>query len=216
MLTLVDGAQSFGLLDVNLADMQPDFYSGSAHKWPCGARECGVLFVNKAAQTGLADRLQRLSGRVGFSRTFEGFGQRDEATMIAFREALAARRRSAAPYREALARTDAATDDRTPEDRWLQDLDQPDPTDAWLCCRSARELSTSQATAALYEKDKIGYDSRRHRSDGPARLAALLQHDRRDRSPRARARATHGRECRFAGSPPFGGLGVVDRTGGRG
>ena len=26
---------------------------------------------------------------VGFSRTFEGFGQRDEATMIAFREALA-------------------------------------------------------------------------------------------------------------------------------
>ena len=56
VLTLLDGAQSFGLLDVNLADIQPDFYSGSAHKWPCGARECGVLFVSTARR--------RSSGRV--------------------------------------------------------------------------------------------------------------------------------------------------------
>ncbi len=50
VLSLLDGAQSFGLLDVNLGEIQPDFYSGSAHKWPCGARECGVLFVNTRAQ----------------------------------------------------------------------------------------------------------------------------------------------------------------------
>ena len=89
MLFLLDGAQSFGLLDVNLADIQPDFYSGSAHKWPCGARECGVLYVNRrGAGEAVAERLQRLPGAVGFSKTFEGFGQRDEATMIAFHEAL--------------------------------------------------------------------------------------------------------------------------------
>ena len=89
VLTLVDGAPSFGLLDVNLADMQPDFYSGSAHKWPCGARECGVLFVNRTAQPRLWPSIySAYPGAVGFSRTFEGFGQRDEATMIAFRAAL--------------------------------------------------------------------------------------------------------------------------------
>ena len=89
VLTLVDGAPSFGLLNVNLADMQPDFYSGSAHKWPCGARECGVLFVNKTAQARLWPSIySAYPGAVGFSRTFEGFGQRDEATMIAFRAAL--------------------------------------------------------------------------------------------------------------------------------
>jgi selenocysteine lyase/cysteine desulfurase len=89
-LPLVDGAQSFGLLDVDLADMQPDFYSGSAHKWPCGARECGVLFVRQCAQERLWPSIySAYPGAVGFSRTFEGFGQRDEATMIAFREALA-------------------------------------------------------------------------------------------------------------------------------
>ena len=90
VLSLLDGAQSFGLLDVNLADIQPDFYSGSAHKWPCGARECGVLFVNKRAHDKLWPSIySAYPGAVGISRTFEGFGQRDEATMIAFREALA-------------------------------------------------------------------------------------------------------------------------------
>ena len=89
VLFLLDGAQSFGLLDVNLADIQPDFYSGSAHKWPCGARECGVLYVNKAAQAKLWPSVySAYPGAVGFSKTFESFGQRDEATMIAFHEAL--------------------------------------------------------------------------------------------------------------------------------
>ena len=72
------------------AGANPDFFKGSAHKWPCGARECGVLFVNKAAQARLWPTIySAYPGAVGFSRTFEGYGQRDEATMIAFREALA-------------------------------------------------------------------------------------------------------------------------------
>jgi selenocysteine lyase/cysteine desulfurase len=90
VLFLLDGAQSFGLLDVNLAEIQPDFYSGSAHKWPCGARECGVLYVNKTAQATLWPSVySAYPGAVGFSKTFESFGQRDEATMIALHEALA-------------------------------------------------------------------------------------------------------------------------------
>ena len=32
------------------ADMQPDFYTGSGHKWPCGPKEVGVLYVHKAVQ----------------------------------------------------------------------------------------------------------------------------------------------------------------------
>ncbi len=89
ILFLLDGAQSFGLLDVNLADIQPDFYSGSSHKWPCGARECGVLYVNKSAQAKLWPSVySAYPGAVGFSKTFESFGQRDEATMIAMHEAL--------------------------------------------------------------------------------------------------------------------------------
>jgi selenocysteine lyase/cysteine desulfurase len=89
VLTLLDGAQTFGLLDVDLSDIQPDFYSGSAHKWPCGAKEAGVLFVNQRSQDKIWPTiLSAYSGRVGISRTHEGFGQRDEPAIIAFGEAL--------------------------------------------------------------------------------------------------------------------------------
>jgi len=90
VLSLMDGAQSVGLFDLDLADIQPDFFTGSAHKWPCSARECGVLYINTRAQDRIWPSIySAYPGAVGISRTFEGFGQRDEATMIAFREALA-------------------------------------------------------------------------------------------------------------------------------
>src|SRR5438876_5019055 len=89
ILSLVDGAQTFGLLDVDLSDIKPDFYSGSAHKWPCGPKENGVLYINKSAQPKIwASIFSAYPGRVGVSKTFEGFGQRDEPAMIAFGEAL--------------------------------------------------------------------------------------------------------------------------------
>jgi selenocysteine lyase/cysteine desulfurase len=89
VLTLVDGAQSFGVLDINLAEMQPDFYTGSAHKWPCGARENGLLFVSRAVQDRIAPSVISLyGGRTGISRTLEAHGQRDDAAMMAFGEAV--------------------------------------------------------------------------------------------------------------------------------
>jgi selenocysteine lyase/cysteine desulfurase len=90
VLTLVDGAQSFGALDVDLGVMQPDFYTGSAHKWPCGARETGLLYVRQAVQDRIAPSVISLyGGAVGISRRLEANGQRDEAAMIAFGEAIA-------------------------------------------------------------------------------------------------------------------------------
>ena len=89
VLSLVDGAQTFGVLDVDLSDMQPDFFSGSAHKWPCGPKEVGVLYVNKQAQSKIWPSIfSAYTGDAGLSKTFEGFGQRDEPAIIAFGEAL--------------------------------------------------------------------------------------------------------------------------------
>jgi len=88
-LSLVDGAQTFGVLDVDLSDMQPDFYSGSAHKWPCGPKENGVLFVNQRAHSAIAPSVISLyAGSVGISRTLEAFGQRDEPSIMGFGAAL--------------------------------------------------------------------------------------------------------------------------------
>src|SRR5262249_2230393 len=37
----VDGAQTFGVLDVNLRELGCDSYTASAHKWPMGPLEAG-------------------------------------------------------------------------------------------------------------------------------------------------------------------------------
>jgi selenocysteine lyase/cysteine desulfurase len=89
VLTLVDGAQTFGVFAVNLAEMKPDFYSGSAHKWLCGPKETGVLYVNREVQDRLTASVFSLyPGRVGASRALEGFGQRDEPALAALGEAI--------------------------------------------------------------------------------------------------------------------------------
>jgi isopenicillin-N epimerase len=89
-MSLVDGAQSFGVLDVDLSRMQPDFYTGSAHKWPCGPKENGVLYVNRRVHDRIKPSIVSLyPGSVGISRTLEGFGQRDEPAMMGFGDALA-------------------------------------------------------------------------------------------------------------------------------
>jgi selenocysteine lyase/cysteine desulfurase len=89
VLSLVDGAQAFGIIDVNLGAMQPDFFTGSMHKWPCGPKEKGVLFVNRAVHDRIAPSIVGVyGGAVGISRTFEAEGQRDDASIAAVVEAL--------------------------------------------------------------------------------------------------------------------------------
>ena len=85
IITLIDGAQSLGLLDVDLSDIQPDFYSGSAHKWPCGPKETGVLYVNKSIQKKFWPSIySAYKGRQGLAQTHEGLGQRDTPAIHAF------------------------------------------------------------------------------------------------------------------------------------
>jgi len=159
VLSLVDGAQSFGLLDVNLTDISPDFYTGSAHKWPCGARECGVLYISARAHKQIWPSVySAYPGAVGISRTFEGFGQRDEATMIAFREALefqttvgraAIEQRSRALANQLIAGLTKLPDVKV----WTS----PNPSlNAAVVSFQAGSLNPQRLGQALYEKDKIG------------------------------------------------------------
>lgn len=163
VLTLVDGAQTFGLLDVDLGRMQPDFYTGSAHKWPCGARECGVLYVRAQVQERLWPTIySAYPGAVGFSRSFEGFGQRDEATMIAFREAL--------DFQAAIGRDAIEQRARTLTTRLMEGLaglpgvtmwSSPDPAlRAAVVSFVPGTLQPGEVAAALYERDRIGITTR--------------------------------------------------------
>jgi isopenicillin-N epimerase len=86
----VDGAQSFGALDVNLGDIGCDSYSGSLHKWPMGPLEAGVLYVRSDRIAGLWPSIVTAgwSDRIAGARKFEVFGQRDNPRLVAVEAAV--------------------------------------------------------------------------------------------------------------------------------
>ncbi len=83
----VDGAQSFGALDIDLHDMGCDFYTGSAHKWFVGPKEAGVLYVreNRIPELWASDVGVGWQGAIesGGARKFDNLGQRDDAAVAA-------------------------------------------------------------------------------------------------------------------------------------
>jgi isopenicillin-N epimerase len=90
VFTLVDGAQTFGTYPLLLDDMGCDFYTASSHKWFCGPKEVGVLFVRR-------DRIDSLyptqvgvgweSASQNGARKFETLGQQDDSRIAAMIEA---------------------------------------------------------------------------------------------------------------------------------
>jgi selenocysteine lyase/cysteine desulfurase len=163
ILTLVDGAQSFGVLAVSMAELQPDFYTGSAHKWPCGPKETGLLYVRRDVQDRLTPSVASLyPGRVGASRTLEAMGQRDEAGLAALAEALRFQMKIGRPALEARTRELAQL--------LVAELGKLPGVVIWTARDSARSagvvtfkpgtLDPRRLVTALYERDKIACAAR--------------------------------------------------------
>ena len=86
----LDGAQTFGALDVNLLEIGCDSYSTSAHKWLMGPLEAGLLYIR-------AERIPQIWPSIvtaGWAedlkgaRKFEVFGQRDDPRVVALEAAV--------------------------------------------------------------------------------------------------------------------------------
>lgn len=90
VLTLVDGAQTFGTYPLSLDEMGCDFFTASSHKWFCGPKEVGILYVRR----GRAELLSPSQVGVGWesarddgARKFETLGQQDDSRIAAMNEA---------------------------------------------------------------------------------------------------------------------------------
>jgi selenocysteine lyase/cysteine desulfurase len=111
ILSLVDGAQAFGFLDLDLHAMGCDFYTASAHKWFMGPKEAGLLYVRRE----LAPRIWPTVVGVGWdgakdrgARRFSTLGQRDDAALVAVGAATAFHQRIGAAVIESRVRELAA------------------------------------------------------------------------------------------------------------
>jgi selenocysteine lyase/cysteine desulfurase len=163
VLTLVDGASAMGLLDFDLSDLQPDFYTGSAHKWPCGPKEVGVLYVRTSAQPAIKPSIiSAYPGAVGVAKRLEAMGQRDEPAIIGFGEAIAFQTRIGRRAIEDRARALAQA--------LVAGLRRIDGVQMWTHHDPARSgaivtfrpgnLDIPKLAAALYRNDRIGCATR--------------------------------------------------------
>lgn len=85
----VDGAQTWGALNVNLRDLDCDSYAASAHKWFVGPKEVGLLYVKKERIESIWPNVvapgwgNDVEPDVVGARKFESMGQRDDACLAA-------------------------------------------------------------------------------------------------------------------------------------
>jgi len=90
ILSLVDGAQTFGTLPLDLHDIGCDFFTASSHKWFCGPKEVGILYVRRdqieslyPSQVGVGWETAVKEG----ARKFDNLGQQDDSRVSAMFEA---------------------------------------------------------------------------------------------------------------------------------
>lgn len=162
-LSLLDGAQTFGVLAVDLAKIRPDFYTGSAHKFPCGPKETGVLYINAAVHDRIAPSVVGVyPGAVGISRTMEATGQRDEAAMAALGTAIEFQRTVGHAAIEARSRELAQFLMREFSGMpgvYLYTDPRPSHSSTVVTMRPAA-LDPRKLAAALYERDRVAVTAR--------------------------------------------------------
>ncbi len=91
ILSLVDGAQTFGFMNINLKELGCDFYTGSSHKWLTGPKESGVLYVRKEALPKVWPLVISKNWSWENEWKIENlicYGQRNDATIAAFAKAI--------------------------------------------------------------------------------------------------------------------------------
>lgn len=89
----VDGAQTWGVVDIDLSGIDCDSFSASSHKWFMGPRESGILYV----ATERVDSISPLTVSLPWGSDvetsnegalkFEALGQRDNASLAALETA---------------------------------------------------------------------------------------------------------------------------------
>ena len=91
----VDGAQTWGAVDIDLGAIQCDSFSGSAHKWFMGPREVGILYVRERHIESIWPNVVSVpwGGTIDTppkgARKFDALGQRDDAAVGSLADAAA-------------------------------------------------------------------------------------------------------------------------------
>ncbi len=162
ILTLIDGAQTFGAGVVDLHDLGCDFYTGSAHKWFVGPKEAGILYVRQDR----VDDLWPSNVGVGWTNAlengaqkFDNLGQRDDAavsamgTAVTFHNTIGVER-IGNRVRELATQLKTRLAARLPDATFTTPMESD--LSGGVVVFAAPGLDPAKAFAALYEQHNIG------------------------------------------------------------
>ncbi len=84
ILLVCDGAQSAGMLSVDVKALEVDAFAASGHKWMLGPKETGFLYLNKTIQ----DQIKVTQLESGFKAYNHNTGTRNIANILGLGEAI--------------------------------------------------------------------------------------------------------------------------------
>ena len=88
---LVDGAHGPGMLDLDLSELAPDWYTGNCHKWLCSPKGCAFLWANPDSELSRDDIHPTVISHFldePWPAEFDFIGTRDNSAWLAVSEAL--------------------------------------------------------------------------------------------------------------------------------
>jgi selenocysteine lyase/cysteine desulfurase len=88
ILSIVDGAQTFGQLDFKISDINPDYFGTSLHKWLCAPFGTGFLYVKRELITSLWPLFSSDHPQSDNIRKFEVLGTRSFPSELAITQAI--------------------------------------------------------------------------------------------------------------------------------
>jgi isopenicillin-N epimerase len=88
VVSLVDGAHAVGMVDVDLAELDPDFWTGNFHKWCCSPRGSAGFYVRAERRELTAPLVTSWHSLEGMVRAFSWSGTADYTPYLAVPAAL--------------------------------------------------------------------------------------------------------------------------------
>lgn len=85
---LIDGSQSFALLDYKISDLKCDYFATSLHKWLNGPAGTGMLFIKKEKISSVYPLMGNKKPQNADIRKFESYGIRNIATELGLQYSL--------------------------------------------------------------------------------------------------------------------------------
>jgi len=83
ILSLVDGAHAPGMVDVNLASLVPDFWTGNFHKWCCAPQGAAGMYVAPQHREQIVPLVTSWDAQEGFVKSFGYLGTDDYTAYLA-------------------------------------------------------------------------------------------------------------------------------------